>query len=88
MLYEVITDFRMKYQLEHEEMVYMGDDIPDSEIMQRVGLPACPKDAVMEIQKLSSYISNLAGGQGCVRDIIEQVLRVQNKWDADESVIW
>ncbi len=81
-------DFRIKYGLEHEDILYMGDDIPDYEIMQRVGLPCCPVDAAHEIKELSSYISPRGGGEGCVRDVIEQVLKVQDKWMADGSIQW
>jgi 3-deoxy-D-manno-octulosonate 8-phosphate phosphatase (KDO 8-P phosphatase) len=58
----------------------MGDDLPDLEVMGKVGLPTCPLDAVPEIQKISNYISPFKGGQGCVRDVIERVMRVQEKW--------
>ena len=58
----------------------MGDDIPDFPVMKIVGLPCCPKDAVPEIQDISKYISQKKGGTGCVRDVIEQVLKVQGKW--------
>ena len=58
----------------------MGDDIPDYPVMKLVGLPACPQDAVKEIKEVSKYISHKNGGKGCVRDVIEQVLKVQGKW--------
>jgi 3-deoxy-D-manno-octulosonate 8-phosphate phosphatase (KDO 8-P phosphatase) len=61
-------------------ILYMGDDIPDYPVMKVVGLPSCPKDAVPEIQVISAYISQKKGGKGCVRDVIEQVLKVQGKW--------
>ena len=61
----------------------MGDDLPDYPIMKIVGLSCCPNDAVAEIQNISKYISDKKGGEGCVRDIIEQVLRVQEKWDVN-----
>jgi 3-deoxy-D-manno-octulosonate 8-phosphate phosphatase (KDO 8-P phosphatase) len=70
-----------KYDLKPENVIYMGDDIPDYPVMQKVSLPCCPNDAVPEIQKISKYISNKKGGEGCVRDVIEQVLRVQNNWE-------
>ena len=63
-----------------ENVLYMGDDIPDYPPMKLVGLPTCPKDAVPEIQNISKYISQKRGGKGCVRDVIEQVLKVQDKW--------
>ncbi|MBS9766280.1 MAG: HAD-IIIA family hydrolase [Flavobacteriaceae bacterium] len=63
-----------------ENVLYMGDDIPDYPVMKEVGLPACPKDAVPEIQNIAKYISQKAGGDGCVRDVIEQIMKVQGKW--------
>ena len=70
-----------KYNLQPENVLYMGDDVPDYPVMKLVGLAACPNDAVREIQEVSTYISDKKGGEGCVRDVIEQVLRVQQKWD-------
>ena len=74
--------------LKPEEIMYMGDDIPDYEVMQQVGLPACPADASPEIKAISTYISYKNGGCGCGRDVIEQVLKAQNKWMADEAFGW
>lgn len=86
--WEKYEDFRMKYGLEHHEILYMGDDLPDFEIMQRVGFPACPQDAADEIREISKYISDKGGGQGCVRDVIEQVLRIHDKWLVEDSFQW
>ena len=69
-----------KYSLKEKEIVYMGDDIPDIPVMKKIGVPCCPNDAVPDVKQISIYISKKNGGQGCVRDIIEQTLRVQNKW--------
>ncbi len=69
-----------KYNLKKNEIVYMGDDIPDIPVMKKIGVPCCPNDAVPDVKRISIYISKKNGGQGCVRDIIEQTLRVQNKW--------
>jgi len=83
-----INDFRsfiQKTGLDSDEICYVGDDIPDYEIMQTVGLSACPADAVPEIKNISRYISPKAGGMGVGRDIIEQVLRVQGKWMQDDD---
>jgi 3-deoxy-D-manno-octulosonate 8-phosphate phosphatase, yrbI family len=66
--------------LQPEEIIYVGDDIPDYEIMQRAGCPCCPKDSCADIKALSIYISDCNGGMGVARDIIEQVLRAQGKW--------
>lgn len=81
-------DFRMKYGLEHSEILYMGDDVPDLQIMTRVGLPTCPSDAAIEVKEVSEYISDKPGGKGCVRDVIEQVMRLQDKWINEQAFIW
>ncbi|MDC1374608.1 HAD-IIIA family hydrolase [Polaribacter sp.] len=72
-----------KYNLMAENILYMGDDVPDYPVMKIVGLPACPNDAVTEIKEVANYISNKKGGEGCVRDVIEQVMRVQGKWNSN-----
>jgi 3-deoxy-D-manno-octulosonate 8-phosphate phosphatase (KDO 8-P phosphatase) len=64
-------------------VLYMGDDIPDVPVLKLVGMPSCPQDAVPEVKRVSKYISHKLGGEGCVRDVIEQVMKVQNKWDSD-----
>ena len=69
-----------KYNLQMNEIVYMGDDIPDIPVMKKIGVPCCPNDAVPDVKQISIYVSKKNGGEGCVRDIIEQTLRVQNKW--------
>ena len=70
-----------QYNLQSENVLYMGDDIPDFPVMKLVGMPCCPNDAASEIQSVSKYISDKKGGEGCVRDVIEQILKVQGKWD-------
>src|SRR5690606_21901755 len=82
---EAYTDLLYSYQLKPEEIVYMGDDLPDFEVMKQVGLPCCPNDAVPEIREICDYISLINGGKGCVRDIIEQTLKVQKKWYDSED---
>ena len=69
-----------KYKINPENILYMGDDIPDYHVLKLVGLPSCPQDAVPEIKAISNYISNINGGLGAVRDVIEQVMKVQGKW--------
>ena len=69
-----------KYGLKPEEVLYMGDDIPDYEVLRLVGLPCCPADAAPEIKAVCKYISHRKGGHGCARDVIEQVLCAQDKW--------
>lgn len=71
-----------------EKVLYMGDDIPDMEVMQYVGLPVCPADAVEEIRALSKYVSPYPGGRGCVRDVIEKVLKIHGKWLTEEAYSW
>jgi 3-deoxy-D-manno-octulosonate 8-phosphate phosphatase (KDO 8-P phosphatase) len=73
--------FVAKYQLDLKQVLYMGDDVPDLGAMRAVGMPTCPSDATNEVQSVSRYISDLPGGQGCVRDVIEQVLRTQGFWN-------
>jgi 3-deoxy-D-manno-octulosonate 8-phosphate phosphatase (KDO 8-P phosphatase) len=68
------------FELDPEGILYMGDDIPDMEVMKRVGMPCCPADACPEIKEISLYISPLDGGEGCVRDVIEKILKLQGNW--------
>ena len=72
--------------LEAEEILYMGDDIPDYAVMSVVGLPVCPSDAIAEIRAISKYISPATGGNGCVRDVIEQVLKLNDDWHHQEDL--
>jgi 3-deoxy-D-manno-octulosonate 8-phosphate phosphatase (KDO 8-P phosphatase) len=81
---EALEDFRFKYNIELSQILYMGDDLPDFEVMKKVGIPTCPADSAPEIRGLSVYISNYPGGKGCVRDVIEQVLRLNDKWGPSE----
>jgi 3-deoxy-D-manno-octulosonate 8-phosphate phosphatase (KDO 8-P phosphatase) len=82
------TDFLSKYDLKPEEVLYMGDDLPDYEVMKQVGVPCCPADAVEEIKSAAHYISPFSGGKGCVRDVIEQVLRLHGRWMDGEAFVW
>lgn len=82
---DTFAAFLQKYRLEKDEVIYMGDDIPDFEVMQLCGCPCCPSDAAPEIKAISLYVSSLRGGCGCARDIIEQVLQVQGKWLSDAA---
>lgn len=85
---DCFNDFIAKYDLKPEDIMYMGDDMPDYEIMKIVGMPVCPLDAVEDIKIISKYISDKKGGEGCVRDVIEQVLRLKGEWLGKESFIW
>jgi 3-deoxy-D-manno-octulosonate 8-phosphate phosphatase (KDO 8-P phosphatase) len=80
--------FGSRYGLDPANILYMGDDLPDFEVMKMAGFAACPSDAATEIREISAYISHRSGGEGCVRDIIEQVLRLHNKWMNDFSFVW
>ncbi len=75
--------FLAKYGLTDEEVLYMGDDIPDYEVMRLCGCPCCPADATADIKHISLYIATANGGEGCGREVVEQVLRAQGKWLAD-----
>lgn len=83
-----LKDFLAKYDFASENVLYMGDDLPDYSVMQEVGFPTCPADAVEEIKSISLYISDKSGGEGCVRDVIEQVLRLHGKWMDPEALSW
>ncbi len=73
-------EFLAKYDIDPQQAIYIGDDIPDLECMRAVGMPIAPKDAVMEVVEASRYVSEYEGGKGCVRDVIEQWLRSHDKW--------
>ncbi|MCK5824301.1 MAG: HAD hydrolase family protein [Ichthyobacteriaceae bacterium] len=95
MVYLGVSDKVDKYenllienQITKDQVVYMGDDMPDYDIMQLVGLATCPKDACSDIREISDYISPFNGGEGCARDILEQTMKIQKKWlSADGSEI-
>jgi 3-deoxy-D-manno-octulosonate 8-phosphate phosphatase (KDO 8-P phosphatase) len=82
----VFKDYAMDYQLNREETLFMGDDLPDYAVMKHVGLAVCPKNAATEILDIAHYISPFEGGKGCVREIIEKTLRAQNNWHIDEQI--
>lgn len=85
---EVYEKYLKDNDLSDEEVLYMGDDIPDIPVMKKVGVPVCPLDAAEEVRGISVYISDKKGGEGCVRDIIEQVMKVQGKWLTPEAFSW
>ena len=78
---EVFKEYTDIYQINPEQVLYMGDDIPDFHVMKLVGLPTCPQDSSPEIKAISKYISHKQGGKGAVREVIEQVMKVQGKWN-------
>ena len=85
---KAFNDLVEKYDLNTEHILYMGDDLPDWEVMKKVGLPTCPRDAATEIKEIAKYVSPFIGGGGCVRDVIEQTLRVQCKWADKDNLGW
>jgi 3-deoxy-D-manno-octulosonate 8-phosphate phosphatase (KDO 8-P phosphatase) len=83
----LLDDYCRQHQLQWDELLYMADDLPDLAAMQQVGIACCPADAVNEVKAIAHYISPLPGGQGCVREVIEKVLKVQDKWLFDTTVV-
>jgi 3-deoxy-D-manno-octulosonate 8-phosphate phosphatase (KDO 8-P phosphatase) len=85
---EHYNTFKKKHNLEDMNILFMGDDIPDFEVMKHAGVPVCPADADSEIKQVAIYISDKRGGEGCVRDVVEQVLRLHNNWMDSEAFSW
>ena len=85
---ETLKIFMEENQLKPENVLYLGDDIPDYQVMKYSGIAACPADAVEEIKSISHYISHVKGGEGCARDVIEQVLKVRGHWMNDDGFSW
>ena len=83
---EQLTTYITQHRLNENEVLYMGDDVPDLEVMQAAGMTCCPADAVTEIKSIAHYISPRSGGKGCVRDVIEKVLKINGHWEADTAV--
>lgn len=82
---DTLINYANSKKLSWDEMIFMGDDIPDYYCMKKVGLACCPKDAVPEIKSISNYISPFKGGDGCVRDIIEKTMKLHGKWEIFEE---
>jgi len=85
---KVYNEVKEKYGFEDENVVYMGDDIPDYEVLKAVGVATCPADAATEIKEIADYISDKRGGEGCARDIIEQVLKLHKVWMNSDAYQW
>lgn len=83
---EVLREYVKEHGLDLEDTLYMGDDIPDYAVMRQVGLACAPADAAPEIRHIAAYISSFPGGQGCVRDVIEKVLKLNGHWELDTSI--
>lgn len=77
---EAYEEYLYTYDLKSENILYMGDDLPDLPVMKKVAVAACPKDAAPEVVNIANYVSGIMGGEGCARDVIEKVMRVQGKW--------
>lgn len=85
---KIFENYLENEKLNKEEVLYMGDDIPDLEVMREAGVAVCPADADSEIKQISQYISDKNGGDGCVRDVIEQVMRLHGKWLNNDAYLW
>lgn len=85
---ETFNDYLNDNNIDPSTVLYMGDDIPDYAVMKKAGVPVCPSNAATEIKEISVYVSPIAGGYGCVRDVIEQTLRVQGKWMDKDAHQW
>ena len=83
-----LHDYMRRLQLRPEQIVFMGDDIPDLRVMQQVGVPACPADAAEEVKAISVFVRKCPGGRGCARDVIEQTMKIQGKWLSAEAYSW
>ena len=82
------NDFCAKHQITPEQVLYMGDDIPDIAPIKAAGIGSCPADAAVDVKQAADYISDLKGGDGCVRDVLEQVMRAQGTWLTEGSAQW
>ena len=82
----VLREYLALHTMQPNQVLYMGDDMPDYTVMQYCGMPCCPKDAVQEIKSISKYISPKKGGKGCVRDVIEKVMRLHGHWTIDTHI--
>ncbi len=85
---ELFEQYLSDHLLRSEQVLVMGDDIPDYPMMMLAGVKCCPADAVEEIKQIADYISFQPGGHGCVRDVIEQTLRLQGRWFETDAFIW
>lgn len=83
---QFLSSFIEKNKLKWDEVLYMGDDLPDLPLMEKVGVSCCPADAVNEVKSIAKYISPINGGWGCVRDVIEKVLKVNGHWQYETDV--
>jgi 3-deoxy-D-manno-octulosonate 8-phosphate phosphatase (KDO 8-P phosphatase) len=82
---DIFENYIAEHHIDRASVLYMGDDIPDIDIMKVVGLPTCPTDAAEEVKAISQYISPALGGKGCARDVIEKVMKIQGKWMSENA---
>jgi len=82
----IVKKYISEHQLSRDELLFMGDDMPDLEVMQFAGLAACPADAIDEVKKISGYVSTVKGGEGCVREVIEKVMKLKGDWTHIQEV--
>lgn len=83
---DVLESLMQQYEIESQYLLYVGDDMPDYEVMQLVGIAACPQDAVEDIKQISHYMSPFKGGRGVVRDILEKILKIQGMWGVETQI--
>lgn len=83
---EFLDNYLSQKEIIWQQVLFMGDDLPDVAVLQKAGLSCCPADAVAEVKKISKYISSFNGGYGCVRDVIEKVLKLNDHWNFDTEV--
>jgi 3-deoxy-D-manno-octulosonate 8-phosphate phosphatase (KDO 8-P phosphatase) len=83
---EFLDNYLSQKEINWQQVLFMGDDLPDVAVLQKAGLSCCPADAVAEVKKISKYISSINGGYGCVRDVIEKVLKLNDHWNFDAEV--
>ena len=84
----VLNEHLQKHNISINQVLYMGDDIPDLPCLKEVGVSSCPNDSSVEVREVCDYISHINGGKGCVRDVLEQTMRIQNKWMDDDAYSW
>jgi 3-deoxy-D-manno-octulosonate 8-phosphate phosphatase (KDO 8-P phosphatase) len=85
---EIVQSLASKLNVTMDQIAYMGDDMPDLPVLQKVGLSTCPQDAVPEVRSICDYVSPFAGGAGCVRDVLEQYMKLHGLWSQEGAHQW
>jgi len=83
---KLLQEYQEEHKLDKDSILYLGDDLPDLDVMQHVGLACCPADAAIEIREIATYVSPHKGGEGCARDVLEKVMRLHNKWKPEPDI--